>query len=225
MKRLPILIYLVIGAVNVLGHYLDQPDMVRFSKPMLMPALMFLIYDQARGAVTPRHLLLFAALFFAWLGDLALMQKGEELYFLLGLGAFLVTQVLYTVLYYRSAFERPEFRLMALLPILTFTIFFVALVVPNVPGNMQAPIVVYAVCITAMASMARLRLGLTSNNSYQWVMTGSLLFVVSDTLIALDKFRVFPLGPTFYAHTDVLIMATYIGAQLLIVRGVLDHPE
>lgn len=218
MDKIPLIIYALIGAANVLGHYLGYPEMVKFSKPMLMPALIFFVYSQAKGHVTLRILLLSVALVFSFLGDLALMQE-EKMYFMLGLGAFLVTQALYTFIYFKSTFQKPEFRLMALLPILTFTIFLLAILVPTVPGDMQIPIVVYALVITAMACMARLRLGLTSNNSYQWVMMGSMLFVVSDSCIAIDKFfRPIP-------YDSVIIMGTYIIAQLLIVRGVLDHPE
>lgn len=218
MKNIPLIIYGVIGVVNILGHYLGEPGMVRFSKPMLMPALLFFVYHHAQGRVTFRILMLCVALVFAWLGDLALMQKGE-MYFLLGLGAFLVTQILYTYIYFKSSFEKPEFRLMPLLPILTFTIFLLFILVPIVPDNMQIPIVVYGLSLTAMASMARLRGGLTSENSFQWVMMGSLLFVVSDSAIAIDKFY----QPIPY--DSIVIMGTYIVAQLLIVRGVLDHPE
>ena len=219
MKNIPLILYIVIGAINVLGHLFDQPDMVRFSKPMLMPALIFFIYHQARGHVTKLTMLVVLALIFSWLGDLALMKDRDGLYFLLGLGAFLLAQLTYTYVYYKSTFEKPQFQLMPLLPILTFTIFLLAFVVRNAPTDMQIPIVVYAICITAMASMARLRMGLTSNFSFQWVMMGSLLFVISDSAIAIDKFyRPIP-------YDSVVIMSTYIAAQVIIVIGISKHPE
>ena len=221
MKNIPLILYIVIGAANVLGHLLDAPDMVRYSKPMLMPALIFFIYHQSSGYVTKRTILVVLALIFSWLGDMALMKDGEEIYFLLGLGAFLLAQLTYTYIYYNSTFQKPEFQLMPLLPILTFTIFLLAFVLRGAPTEMQIPIVVYALCLTAMASMARLRLGLTSNMSFQWVMTGSMLFVISDSAIAVDKFY-----PQFQIpYPEVVIMTTYIAAQLLIVIGLSKHPE
>ena len=218
MKRVPLIVYLVIGAINVLGHLLDQPEMVKFSKPMLMPALIFFLYQHAAGRVTKTMLFVVIALIFSWLGDIALMQT-EEMYFLLGLGSFLIAQVTYTYIYYRSTFQRPTFELMPLLPILTFTIFLLAFLLKNAPSDFHIPIGAYALCITAMACMARLRSGLTSNDSYQWVMMGSVLFVASDSMIAIDKFmRPIP-------YDGPLIMGTYIAAQLFIVMGILDHPE
>lgn len=218
MKNIPLFLYIAIGAINVLGSLLDQPDMVKYSKPMLMPALIFFIYHQSKGYVTERILLIVLALIFSWLGDLALMKQGEELYFMLGLGAFMLAQLTYTYAYYKSSFQQPEFQLMPLLPILTFTIFLLAYVLRNAPTNMQMLIVVYTLCLTGMASMARLRMGLTSNDSFQWVMMGSLLFVISSSAMVIDKF----FRPIPYDST--VIMSTYITAQVLIVIGISKHP-
>jgi uncharacterized membrane protein YhhN len=218
MKNIPLIVYIIIGAANVLGHLLEVPDMVKFSKPMLMPALIYYVYSHAKGNVPLKTMLLVVALVFSWLGDMALMQDAE-MYFMLGLGAFLIAQITYTYTFLKSTFERPEFRLMPLLPILTFTIFLLAYLLPALPSGLQIPVAVYALCLTMMACMARLRAGITSENSYQWAMMGALLFVVSDSAIAIDKFyRPIP-------YDSVVIMSTYIVAQLLIVRGVLAHPD
>lgn len=220
MKNLPLIVYIVIGVANVAGHLLGEPDLVKYSKPMLMPALIVFMYLQADGYVTLRILLLGVALVFCWGGDLALMKQGEG-YFLMGLGAFLIAHGLYIFVYIKSCLDKPEFRLMPLLPILTFAIFLLAFLVPAVPVGMTVPVVIYALVITAMAAMSRLREGLTSNQSFQWVMMGSLLFVVSDSAIAIDKFL-----PQFrIPYPEAVIMATYIIGQLQIVRGLLVHPE
>jgi len=65
--------------------------------------------------------------------------------------------------------------------------------------------------------MASIRGGVTNKMSFYLCAIGAYLFVISDTLIALEKFYV----PMLMA--DVIIMATYISAQYLIVRGVLIH--
>jgi len=218
MKNIPLIVYIVVAVANLLGHILNEPALLKFSKPMLMPVLIWLVYSLANGTVTLRIMLLCVALIFCWGGDMALMQTGEK-YFLMGLGSFLVAQLLYTYIYFKSSFDKPEFRLMPLLPILTFTIFLLAYLVPTLPSDLTIPIVVYALCITTMACMARLREGLTSDQSFQWVMLGSLLFVVSDSAIAIDRFyRPIP-------YDSLVIMSTYIFGQLMIVRGLMAHPE
>ena len=218
MKHIPLIVYILIGILNVLGHFLNEPVMVKFSKPMLMPALIFFVYLHAKGYVTLRILLLCVALIFCWGGDLAFTQNGGT-YFLIGLGSFLIGHLLYSYIYVKSSFEKPEFRLTPLLPILTFGIFLLVFLVPAVPTKMQIPVVVCALVIVTMACLSRLREGLTSTQSFQWVMTGSLLFVASDAAIGIDKFyRPIP-------YDSVVIMSTYIVGQLLIVRGILAHPE
>ena len=220
MKNIPIVVYLIIGTANILGYALNMPDLVKFSKPMLMPALIILIYFRVNGRVTLRILLTAIALIFSWVGDLALMQNSET-YFLVGLGAFLITHLLYTYVYIKSCFEKPEFRLIPLLPILTFAIFLLVFLLKAVPTTIQIPVAIYALAITAMASMSRLREDLTSHQSFQWVMTGSLLFVVSDAVIGIDKYL-----PSFQIPTpDIIIMGTYISGQIFIVLGLLAHPE
>ena len=84
-------------------------------------------------------------------------------------------------------------------------------------GDMSIPIFVYALCILTMVSIARLRRGLTMEESYRNAFIGAFLFVISDSVLALNKF-VFDLP---YAH--IAIMATYITAQYFLMRGIMDH--
>jgi uncharacterized membrane protein YhhN len=54
-----------------------------------------------------------------------------------------------------------------------------------------------------------------SDKSYQLVLIGAILFILSDSLIALSKFVVnIPLS-------SLWIMATYVVAQYLIIQGLL----
>jgi len=218
MKKAPLITYLLIGIVHMAGHLLDWPEWSRYTKPMLMPALLFYVYVTASGHVTLKVLLLCLGIVFSFLGDLALMRE-TDLYFMLGIGAFLLAQLTYAGVYVVASFKKPELKLTPLLPILTYTMFFMVIIYPNLPGDMNIPVIIYGLAITVMASMARLRAGLTSEDSYQWVMMGSLLFVVSDSLIAFDKYY------RSLRYDDEWIMGTYIVAQLLIAMGIMAHPD
>jgi uncharacterized membrane protein YhhN len=55
--------------------------------------------------------------------------------------------------------------------------------------------------------------------SFSLVFTGSLLFVCSDTMIALNRF-ILPLP-----YEGLLVMSSYIAAQYLIMRGILKQYE
>ncbi|MFM8740122.1 MAG: lysoplasmalogenase family protein, partial [Cytophagales bacterium] len=61
--------------------------------------------------------------------------------------------------------------------------------------------------------------GQTSDKSFFLVMLGALLFMVSDSLLAVNKF----LNP--FEFSGIAIMATYCAAQYLIVEGLLQHPQ
>lgn len=58
---------------------------------------------------------------------------------------------------------------------------------------------------------------LTSKSRLSWVAMGALIFMISDTLIAVDRFV------STFAGSDVAIMATYYLAQGLICVGVVRY--
>ena len=67
--------------------------------------------------------------------------------------------------------------------------------------------------------MALNRFGNGHPISFSLVFTGSLLFVFSDTMIAVNRFL------TPIPYEGILIMTTYISAQYLIMRGLLKQYE
>jgi hypothetical protein len=73
--------------------------------------------------------------------------------------------------------------------------------------------------IAAMAAQAWGRAKQLGSAASLWVALGSSLFMLSDTLLALDKF----VSPLPYA--GLWVLATYYLAQGLIVRGVLRTPS
>jgi uncharacterized membrane protein YhhN len=81
-------------------------------------------------------------------------------------------------------------------------------------GMMLIPVFFYMLVILTMAASAFFRKNKVSTLSYHLVTFGAVLFVVSDSLLALDKFhRTLPFG-------GVLIMLTYTLAQYFIVIGI-----
>jgi uncharacterized membrane protein YhhN len=209
--------YWVTGFVHIGSDFLGSPDIQNMSKAALMPLLLFLMFVLANGVVTLPRLLLAAGLIFSWGGDVLLTNKNEELYFLAGLGSFLIAQLIYMVVMFNSTFQKPKIKFKPLLPVLGFGMILLINVTPHA-GNLSIPIILYAICVLLMASSAILRHKLTSDDSYQWTLIGAMLFVISDALIGIDKFIFeLPLARLF-------IMGTYIPAQYLIVRGILKHP-
>ncbi|OUU03246.1 MAG: hypothetical protein CBB92_01805 [Flammeovirgaceae bacterium TMED32] len=50
------------------------------------------------------------------------------------------------------------------------------------------PVFIYGLSLIGMACIARLRQGRTNSKSYRYVLIGTLFFLISDSLLAHNKF-------------------------------------
>jgi uncharacterized membrane protein YhhN len=173
------------------------------SKPLLMP----LLAAYARVCGGPR--LLVAALLFGWGGDVLLLSDAEPA-FLAGMASFAAGHVCYLLLFGKST---PRAR--ATGTRLAAAAYAIALVVtvtllwPGLPAGLRAPVAGYSLLLTAMAYGAT-RLGVVAG-------LGGVLFLLSDTLIASGV-----AGWPQLPRPDFWIMITYVVAQYLLVRGVME---
>jgi uncharacterized membrane protein YhhN len=150
------------------------------------------------------------ALLFSAAGDALLAYDGERL-FVPGLASFLTTHVLYAVVFVLAAkgatapLSAGRRVMLAIIP--TFAAAYGAVLWPNL-GTLAIPVILYIAAIVVMA-MLSLRVRAIE------VPLGAVLFMISDSLIALEKFlwQAEWVGP--------LVWITYALAQLLITRGVL----
>ncbi|MFE9094893.1 lysoplasmalogenase [Streptomyces sp. NPDC007264] len=178
------------------GHHLGHV----LAKPLLMPLLA--LHAGVRGG--PR--LLLAALLFGWGGDLLLMSHADAA-FLGGMASFAAGHVCYLLLFRRyGAPGRRRARLAAAYGIALVVL--VALLWPGLPAGLRVPVAGYSLLLTAMAY------GATRPGPVAGV--GGALFMLSDTLIATGVAD-WPQLP----RADFWVMATYVAAQALLVRGVL----
>jgi uncharacterized membrane protein YhhN len=161
--------------------------------------------------------LLGGALALSSLGDFLLGVRrlgsldGESL-FLLGLGSFLIAHLVYIALfrkYQALIWWKPSpARLWGVLAILV-ALGSVLGILRQSLGSMLIPVVVYSLVLSGMGISAML-----ADLGNPLAGSGALLFIASDAMIAINKFR----GP--FAGNDQLIWITYYSAQFLILRGV-----
>jgi uncharacterized membrane protein YhhN len=78
---------------------------------------------------------------------------------------------------------------------------------------------IYALAITLMALTALFRYGRTNSTSFLLIFIGAVLFMVSDSLLAINKFH------HAFSAAGALVMLTYSVAQFLIVEGALAHEK
>ncbi len=196
-----------------------QPDwqiMEYVFKPLLMISLgeYFISSIILRGVRQNQFVL--AAIVFSLLGDVFLMLEG---YFIHGLGAFLIAHLFYIYAFQSEAsrfFSKKKLFIPTIL-VLVYGYFLLMQVLPNVALPLKVPITVYAIAILLMLLTTLHRWGNVSVISFNYVIIGATLFVISDSLIAISKFV------TSFPMDGVLIMATYGIGQYLIVEGFLKN--
>ena len=187
------------------------------TKPMILVSLIIFFILQTKDSLVQADKWIGAALVFSLMGDLILLGK-TELFFMLGLGAFLVAQLTYSRIFWRQRGTFLSRKPAYILLFLGYAIGLLYLLIPRL-GNMLAPVLVYALAISLMGITALNRNGFAVPKGFRWVLAGAILFIVSDTLIALNKFLI----PLSWA--DIGIMSTYAAAQYFLVRGYLAGPR
>ncbi|OEJ99650.1 lysoplasmalogenase [Roseivirga misakiensis] len=206
--------FLVISIIDLAGRLNNMDELTQISKSLLMPSLLFFVYRTCPSSLLKQFLMM--ALGLSFIGDVLLLFGNQGNYFTLGLGCFLVAHLVYTFIFFNAndATERKmklqwQDGVFVLYGLIIFSI------IKDGLGTLYIPTLLYIVVICLMIMTARKRWKKTSSESFWLVMSGATLFVISDTLLALDKFYM-----SFQA-ADFLIMLTYISAQALIALGLI----
>lgn len=211
--------FLIVSAIHLIGIIIKQPLLADVTKVLLMPLLLGHVIALPNRKFIGFNLLVIAILF-CWAGDVLLMfTENNELFFLLGLAAFLIGHIFYMLTFNKMADKnsigKPLQPLFYLLPLL-FALSLLIVLFPNL-GEMKVPVIAYATVISLMCVAAMRRWQRTDTSSFVTVLTGAVLFIFSDALIAINKFH------TPFNSASLLIMITYIVAQYLIITGLLKH--
>lgn len=216
-----VLLYLIISLINLWAGYSHNNTLAFYSKPLLMPILALWFYFQTKDNPSTFRQLILIALFFSWGGDTLLMfveSKGEH-FFLFGLVSFLLTHVLYTTAFFKTVSWKNGFLWKNKWIIIPFMIFFLGFqnyLLPDVEEAMQIPVAVYGSVIILMVLAALNWNTFLEKKAFQLVFLGALLFMFSDSIIALNKFK------SAVPQAHIWIMSLYLLGQYLIVRGSIE---
>lgn len=212
MPRPALVTYTAVLLVHLVAQAADADGLAHVTQALLMPLLAaYLLASRPAGAPLPRLLrLVLWALGFSWLGDTLPGVLDGDGAFLAMVGCFLLAQVSYIRAFRPHAAESVLRRSRGWLA--AYGAVLVGLLAACLPaaGALAPAVVVYGGCLVSMAVLS------TGVDRLAWA--GGALFLVSDSLIALDAFDV----ATLPLH-DVIVMATYGAGQLLLVRGALQR--
>jgi uncharacterized membrane protein YhhN len=183
-------------------------------KPLLMIILLALFISETRSVPGSLKKWIIGALFFSWIGDIVLMfQEKDKLYFLLGLSSFLLAHVCYIIFFHLVRIrEGIKSNVWFLLLIVTYYALLISILSPSL-GDMKLPVRIYGIVISFMLMLALHMLFLKHRTAGLWMLAGALLFVISDSALALNKFY----NP--FPYSGATIMLTYGLAQLFIING------
>lgn len=205
----------VSAALSIRGHYDGSRRILLYVfKPLttlLVLSLAVLNFGEAAGrygwGVT-------FGLVFSLAGDVFLMLPRDR--FREGLACFLAAHVCYI-----AAFTSGTRFLSAPLPFVIWGVpglLLLRALWPGVPTKLRVPVLLYVVVLLSMAAQASARTLQMGDPASLLAAAGATLFVASDALLALDRFRI----P--FRSSRAVVLSTYFLAQWLIALSVALRP-
>jgi len=224
MSRVALSLFALASIGELFAGILHSQYLEFVCKPLLMISLGIYYVSSVRVSGAKIVPAVVCAIVFSFLGDVLLMvQHTNELFFLLGLASFLVAHLSYIYAYRQHCIEDDEGKSLLgtqkvrfALPIVLATTGLISILYNHL-GGLKIPVTAYALVLMWMTLQALFRFGKTNGLSFWGVLVGALLFMISDALIAINKF----LSPL--PLSDLLVMSTYIVGQYLIIWGLFMH--
>ena len=213
-----VILCLLILVAHLIAILLNNRLVEYITKPMIVTALALYFLSQTNQSGGDLKKWILGALSFSWAGDvLLLFQPNNEVFFLLGLCAFLIAHICYIIFFHHIRVrEMVKSNLWLLLIVAIYYISLIGLLYPRL-GDMKIAVPVYGIVISFMFMLAMHMLFIKNKMAGRWMMTGALLFVISDSVLAINKFY----QP--FEIAGLLIMLTYGLAQLFIVEGAIRY--
>jgi uncharacterized membrane protein YhhN len=211
----------------LIGTILAQAKGIHALEYVCKPALLLILsswfFFNSRRYGDRFTLMVQLGLFFSLVGDVALMFLHlDEFNFLVGLGAFLLAHICYTIAFVRNISEvggTEGWILSSILSLIIalFAILFAWELQPRLDAEMTLPVLSYITVIAIMGIVACFRYMRTFPRSFWLVFVGALCFIASDSLLATNRF----IRPLSWA--PLALMVSYGAAQFLIAAGSLLH--
>ena len=196
-------LFAVFAIIFILSTYYAPYSLSWLVKILPMLILIFITLKQSESTTDKLFL---TGLIFSMAGDFFLDYDRVN-WFIFGLVSFLTAHLFYLMCLWPV--ERK--RLVAVIFYPLFGIAMFSIITPGL-GELFVPVVAYMSILLFMGIFT-----VISKKSNLWLIIGGVSFIISDSLLAFDKFYT----PIAYSH--VLIMVTYYFAQFSLVKGVFKN--
>ena len=204
MKHKLLLFFILIMGIVYIFFIPSEPFAVKILFKLIpMWLIIYYAFIQKPDGAKQNKGLILAGLFFCMLGD------GLLHWFLVGLSCFLIGHIIY-IFGFLKKWHFSKLRALSAIPLLAFSLIVGNQLIQALQqgGNdgLIVPVIFYIGAISLMAWAAFM-----TGNLYAII--GSLLFVISDTVLSWNMF----ISDVPYSH--FLIMATYYTAQFFIASS------
>lgn len=219
------LLWVFIGLcfLNLWAEFEQHLLIIYLTKPLLVTSLAIFFFINTHSNRNRFSQLIFFGLCFSIIGDTILMfsenQAQSKHFFTWGLLSFLVTHVCYLLAFVHiQSFKNGWLRnnlwvIFCGLGLLFGNIIFLW---EDLPDGLKVPVIVYSTVIVMMAVSCINLKGTIPAIVFRGLLIGVLLFVLSDNIIALNKFKA---GTITLFQPRLLIMTTYLLSQFLITTN------
>lgn len=219
VKKITALLYVLVLLVHCYLLWIEQIEMARITKILLMPLLLLYIAEALAPSSIKLKLsrsLVATAFLASWGGDIFLLYPGN-LFFIAGMLCFMLAHFCYIILFINI---QPFKISKAFLPIMGGIVVLVmgAIILNHLApklGDLFLPVLVYMIVIASMFASAIMISCNASTKQFgvNYFVPGAALFVLSDAVLSLNIFA--------YKNIflGVIVMLTYGFAQFLLAKG------
>jgi uncharacterized membrane protein YhhN len=193
-----------------------------YTKTLLAPLVLIGIYLEGQNTKHTRSKLIAnGAFFFCFLGDIILLSDDIATNFISGLICFLVAHIFFIVFFYRLknfTVRHVIFNVVTAVAITAYISVLLLLVWRNVSfQNFQLPMTVYSIVLglTVLTALNTIKNRSTKKLATKYFIPGAIFFVLSDSILALNKFY------STFNYSGVVIMLTYAIAIFLLGNGII----
>ena len=214
-QKLFIVLFFSILITDIIFHNIEGLENYRYvSKLLITTSLMIYVCFNRKSLFKKEFILIILALIFSCGGDYILIANPAAQLFSVGISMYMIAKIIYSFVFSFSA----KFDIDRSLPFLTVTLLYSLLMIYFVYTGHGVPILlimIYIFISLVMLKVAYLRFKIVNQKSYLYVLLGCVSFIVSESIIGIDKFY----KPIFYE--SVFGMFFYGLAQFLIIKGLL----
>jgi uncharacterized membrane protein YhhN len=204
----PLLILVFISAAGCIWFANNEPRWMFYVLKPLTMVLICLTAILGGNGLTVYKMMIIAGLVCSLAGDIFLMLPTDR--FLPGLIAFLLAHLCFITAF---ASDINSLSWWPLIPLIIWAIVFYLFISPAL-GKLKIPVIIYVVIILIMTWLAWERWIQTKQTEILLVLIGAVLFAISDTFLAIDRFR------GVFKSARALRLAVYFAAQWLIASSV-----